>query len=353
MNKSQPKNGNVSNRRNGPNNRRKAPKSQIPKNPPVEKAPAAQARIMRNTAATYSCRPNGDVKIKHREYVMDVFGTLAFSTVSLPINPGRIVMFPWLAGLANRYESYQFDKLGFQFITSSPTSSSGTIALAVDYDALDVAPKSKGQMMGNVETVSASTWQMVTHWSKSSNLHKQKSYYVRSTSAVQGDLRMTDVGSLIIGVDGHSNTTTAIGSLFVEYEISLFTPNLEDLGIGSSVSQVRTGTSNAAPFGTFARGDSFFVLESHSGTTTSVTTFTFQQPWEGVASFDVTGTGLSGSILISGTAISGVPNEGGGATELVQLVRVQALAGQTLICTLGNTTVTAGNVYFMQGEAYA
>lgn len=364
MNKFNQGNGERSNRRNRSNNSSNKSKSssssskgrQGHNKPPqgAQKAPASQSLVTRHVGPVYSCKANGSIVVKHREYVRDISGSAAFSTVSLPINPGRVKTFPWLSSLARNYESYLFHKLSFEFVTSSPSSASGTIALAVDYDATDSAPSTKSQLMNYVETVSGAVWQFVAHHSTLANLHKRKSYFVRLSSAAGADIRISDVGNLVIGTDGHGGSNI-IGSLYINYEVELMTPCMEDIGLGGAVSQVRVGTTNAAPFGQLNRGSSDIITLASAGTTASVTTIIFNAPWMGTICIPLTGTDLpAGGIVLGGTCTHGQVSSTvvAALTNLTDLIRVDAIEGSTLILTINNTSITDGEMWMMQGAAY-
>jgi hypothetical protein len=106
-------------------------------------APQAQGLVRRSARPNISRSMNGDIKIAHREYVQDLVGSVAFANNQFPCNPGLASTFPWLSKLAPQYESYDFESLVFEFETTSPTTATGTVSMAVDYDASDAAPSNQ------------------------------------------------------------------------------------------------------------------------------------------------------------------------------------------------------------------
>lgn len=54
------------------------------------------------------------------------------------INPADGATFPWLSGVARKYEKYRFRKLKFTMVPHAPTTASGTLGMYVDYDPSDV-----------------------------------------------------------------------------------------------------------------------------------------------------------------------------------------------------------------------
>ncbi len=294
---------------------------------------------------------NGDIIVAHREYITDVAGSVAFASNTIPINPGMNGSFPWLSGLAQRFESYRFNRLKFCFETEAPTTTTGTVLLTNDYDASDAAPTSKSQAMAYRSAVRSPPWSDCCLVSLKEDLSKRNSYYVRSGAlAANQDIKLYDTGTHFVCTQAQANTNT-VGELYVEYEVMLMTPQSNAAGGGFSVSGSFTGTSNALPFGSTAFTGNLPVGYLSSGTTTSVTTFTFTQPWSGYATTALSGTGLV-SITPSGTATSvsiqsTVLASGAGA---MNITAVNAQIGQTLIITIANTTITSGNLYFGQSS---
>jgi hypothetical protein len=83
---------------------------------------------------------NGNILVKHREFISKVPGSTSFSLSSYPINPGLPGQFPWLRSIANNYESYRFRKLSYIFINSKTGTFAGDVILGIDYDASDPDP---------------------------------------------------------------------------------------------------------------------------------------------------------------------------------------------------------------------
>jgi len=323
--------------------------------PKVNRAPAAQSRIMRTAKPQLRSLPNGDIVVSHREFIRDIPGSTGFAVSGLPVSPGRNVTFPWLAQIAANYESYLFRRLKFEFLTSSPTSAGGKMMIMLDYDALDADPSNKLEVMAQRNACSCSSWESMTHTSLYEDLTKRKTYFVRvSPFTVTGtSSRQSDCAFLYLATQGQADTSF-IGELYVEYEILLMTPNLEDLGVGGSYSLVRTGTSPVTAFTVVARGNlQLTVLDVNTPGVNVVSTFTFNQPFTGTVAVIEIGTGLS--YTFGGTAaqlgeVDGIQNTA--LTKQISYLRVQAEVGQTLIFTTLYTTLTTAQAWFMQGAAY-
>lgn len=149
----------------------------------VVSVPIARTKIMRARNPRVTPLANGDSRVVHREYIMDLkagTGTpSAFTVQSLPINPGQVSTFPWLARIAGNYESYRFESLRFCYETEAPSSLGGTLVLAVDYDAKDPSPSSKQQALMYRSSVRSAPWTACEHRSLPEDLHKAKTNFVR------------------------------------------------------------------------------------------------------------------------------------------------------------------------------
>lgn len=312
--------------------------------------PVAEGKVSRVNAPKIQAMKDGDCQISHREYLGDLAGSVAFTANTYSINPGLPATFPWLSAIAQRYESYRFRSLKFEFETQAATTTTGTVALAVDYDANDAAPDTKAQVLTYRDTVRSPPWKSCCFTAAREDLGKRSSYYVRNGSlGTSQDITLYDVGSLYACTQAQAGTT-AVGELYVEYDIHLMTPQAGPLGVGESVYASFTGTSNAAPAAT--KAGNLPATVSSSGTTTSVSTFTFTQPWRGLCSIAMVGTTLNG-IAASGTASTNsesIDIKDAGSTNEIGLYSVNVTApGQTVIYTLTNASISSCIFHFMNG----
>lgn len=314
-------------------------------------APVAQGRIAVMSRPRITSAPNGDIVIRHREYIREIAGSVAFSTYSNSINPGQPGTFPWLSTVARSYESYKFESLQFRFETEAPSTASGSIVLAVDYDGNDPAPTSKTQAMAYRSSVRCQPWSSCDHTSLREDLNKRSSYYVRSGSlAANQDVVLYDVGQLYVCRQGQADAAI-VGELYADYTVKLMTPQIGNVGVGESLYATFSGSANSAPFATKTGNLPASVVSG--GTTSSVSTFTFSQPWEGYVSLNITGTGLTSPyVAATGTAASVEYNEvaNTASTNGMAVYGVVAQIGDTFILTISNTTISASVAYWGQAD---
>jgi hypothetical protein len=193
------------------------------------KAPVSMGIKVSYREPVFQSLPKGAVRIKHREFFSDITGSaLAFGVRAfIPVNPANSEMFPWLSALATRYESYKFHSLKVIYEPLVPTSSFGVVLMAIDYDATDLPPGSKSQMMSYDGAVRGSVWLDVSLNSSKANLQKiPVKYTLDHAPGANQDLKLYNVGTLIVAMAGTLDTTVK-GELYVEYDVEFTTPALE------------------------------------------------------------------------------------------------------------------------------
>jgi hypothetical protein len=312
-------------------------------------APTVRTRVQRSGEPKVMYRPNGDVRIVHRELVADINGAVLFSTIQESINPGLNSSFPWLSRIANNYESYLLNGLNYCFETSSATTFTGQVMLTVDYDPSDSAPTTKIQASSYRGTVTASPWCPTCHVSLKSDLHKRKTFFIRSGGIPPNeDICLYDTGNLFVCTYGQASTAL-VGELWVEYDVKLMTPKTLSSGGGNSIWGQYSATTNSNL--SYDNGNLPAALVVAGSTPTLFITWTFASDWQGTVSWQVTGTGVSAPNTTFGTGTEGTPHFTANAagTSVSGYQTFSALAGQTYNTQLPNTTISFLEIYFMQG----
>jgi hypothetical protein len=223
-------------------------------------APTARGHIQLGSGPMFmsvKSSSSGLVRIRHREYITDVLtgSTGSVFTVAqfLGINPGLASTFPWLSGVANKFESYRFRSLRFLLESQVPTSTNGAMFMAIDFDAADPQPNSKQQMMTYKTSVRSPIWTDCCCQPNPEELHKlgPEKFVRQGALAANLDIRTADVGNLIVATVAGS-TGLAAAELYVEYDVELITPLYEPgaQAVAATGKLVCSGTIAAAtPFG--------------------------------------------------------------------------------------------------------
>jgi len=202
-------------------------------------APAANGRVQKSSEPKIRSRSNGNTSVSHREYVADI--NVEENGFDLQfqygVNPGNGALFPWLSQIASRYETYSFRSLKIIYEPQCGTASTGTLMLAIDYDSSDAPPTSKSQMMSYKNAVRAPLWFAACHFSSPPDLHRLKTNYILSGAAPPGtDIKTYDIGNLFVAIQSAGSNQTA-GELYVEYDVDLMTPQIENDPLSVSVYQ--------------------------------------------------------------------------------------------------------------------
>jgi len=166
----------------------------------------------------------GSIRIQHSELISSaVVGSATLSQFTyFAVNPGLAGNFPWLAGVATKYEQYTIHALSYDFITSTSTGVTGEVMMVPIYDSKDLIPVVETTIMGNEGATAGPVWQNLrVHFDKKSMMGLGPRKFVRST-AVAGDSKTFDVGALAVFTN--NGTTAAIGKLWVNYDIEFFSP---------------------------------------------------------------------------------------------------------------------------------
>lgn len=344
----QKKNKNKNRKRKTRQNLMNASTAQTNMNAPVGRiaAPVATTRVRRvRQPKVQHMGGKGDVVVEHEEFLQDVPGSVAFANTTIAINPGLPNCFPWLSQMAPLYESYRFEKLRFDFQTEAATTATGTLMLAVDYDASDSAATSKQQLANYRGFVRAAPWSSCSNVSLSEDLNKRKSYYVRSGNlAANQDVKLYDVGFLNVATNGQASAAT-IGELYVRYRVRFMTPQLQQSGLGNSQWARYSGTTLAGAI--TATGNAPL---SGAGTPEDLQ-LTSTQPYQALVSLVATGVGISALSTATSTAtitaLSSFPDSTGANFAANFAVNFTA-PGQTLRLDLTATSVSAYNVRLAQ-----
>jgi len=321
------------------------------KNPPqprnldsaVRKAPISQTRIIRTGNPVFQASKGGaDIIIKHREYLFDLPGSVAFTVTTVPVNPGLSSSFPWLSCVANLYESYVIEDLKFEFQTMAPTTAIGSVMSAVDYDASDSAPADKIQLASYQGYARSSTWDCFEQRSPKEALHKQKTYFTRSGGlAANQDIKMYDVGNFFIATQGQANADP-VGELYVSYSVRFITPQLGNVAVGmSKSSKINTGLSIGIVAGSSAPLVPTGLTASGTLTLTAIAPFNCLLVNTGITTVGTPVPSSAGSTCIVQSEVSFAIPSASPANSYCYTAELAFLVGQTFVFQLGAATWTS------------
>lgn len=187
------------------------------------------------------------IRIRRTEPMMDLEGTALFRYHHWHINPGRSKRFPWLSKVANNYETYKYNSLKFMYIPSCPTSTTGRIDMAIDYDAQDDnSSLSTIQILQFAGATSGPLWDRLTVQANMSSMNTKSKFFTRDLSVPTGmDTKTYDCCQLVVSTIGGPDSIT--GMLWVEYDVTLYTPQVMST-FPTSTQTATPNTANTTPF---------------------------------------------------------------------------------------------------------
>ena len=212
----------------------------------------------------------GGIIVRHREYIGDITSTTAFFNRNLPINPGLVGTFPWLAQIANAFEQYRFRGLIFEFkslaadalISASTNIGQGTVIMATQYNSLSAGFSNKIEME-NYEYANSCKPSCSFMHPVECALYQTPStpLYVRNgVIPANADERLYDMGNFNIATQGLPSDTGSIGELWATFEIEFFKPKYnpntaEGLGIDHFTTPGSFSMTANTPFADPSAGD--------------------------------------------------------------------------------------------------
>lgn len=291
-----------------------------------------------NQAPRQQVLPNGNLLVSHREFIGKIPGSVNYSVVSEPVNPGLPVQFKWLYPIANQYESYRFRKLQYQFVNSKAGTFAGDVILGIDYDASDATPFNEDELQTYWGCKTGQICEPMTFTADVAALHKLgPSKFVRMGSlASNQDIKLYDSGNFFVATTDCADTST-IGRLFVDYIVELMTPSFTNTPF--SVTVAPTGESQGSPLGT-----AFVQLGTNSCTWLSATTFSFDVPGQYLCSWVGVGTVITAGPRITSNTGASVYTNGSavvdsGALNVITLQFVK-ISSASDVFTVASTATT-------------
>lgn len=195
-------------------------------------------QVNRNTLVTDNGPPlfgSGaqGMRVRHREFIRDFYGTAGFEGFTLALNPGLSATFPWLSQIARNFELYQFHGLIFEFKTTSATAVSstntalGTVVMATQYNSQKDDFASKMEMEAYEFCTSTVPCHSMIHPVECKPIYNSLARYYVRTSPVQElfNILQYDLGKMQIASQGMQAQST-IGELWVSYDVELLKPRL-------------------------------------------------------------------------------------------------------------------------------
>jgi len=295
-------------------------------------APVSEGTIMKSLKPQFFRSDHRSQRIVHREKIGKYLtpGDGSFKQLaSLPINPGVPTSFPWLSNEAAGWERYRFNALRYIWVPAIGTAVAGNIIMGPDYDASDAAPYGETALSSYENTEEGNVWCRFAAELDPTIMHgDMKEKYLRFGPAGAGqDVKTLDSGNFFL----YSSDDAAVqaGKLWVEYDVTLFNPQVPPGGFQGSgtIASGGGGSTNVLPFGNTP------VVAGPVGISmaANIMTLTGVQPGQRVAvAINIQGTVLAALSLdtyvgiATSTTIANVINAGGTAAVTYYTLNVTA-----------------------------
>lgn len=214
------------------------------------------------------------VIVRHREYIGVVKSSTEFKVqYQLPINPGMLVTFPWLADVAHRFQEYVLLGAVFHYIPSSGNAISGTspslgnVMMQTSYRASDTPPMNKLEMLNEYcASESVPSEQFVHPIECDPKENPFMVHYIRNTVPPVGEPLMSyDLGKTFIATQGQLADDNVLGDLWITYEVELKKPLLTSAVVYSDIQTDNYSVDSSKMFlaRTSHAGPDYFTAKSN------------------------------------------------------------------------------------------
>lgn len=221
-----------------------------------------------NVPAAMAAKRQDNIEADHvvqsREFIFNVSGNsapylllgLSGNFPGYDLNPANRVMFPWLSQVASAYEKYRFESLSFEIVPRNPTSASGAVYAAVDYDWDDNPATTTAELMSNRGAVSGDVWTPMVLNVDIRRLNEDVPWrYIADFPRSENSQRMVYAGFFMIAIAGTASTVSF--DVFARYKVRLSLPALHAIDASSTYT---FPAAKVLPAATYAFPDSLPVI---------------------------------------------------------------------------------------------
>jgi hypothetical protein len=190
---------------------------------PAERSPIIAAPVAYAQKQGFPLTSNRKRRVKNSELVATIDGSSALTVQRFQLNPGLANTFPWLAEIAGQWQQYRFHSLCFRFVTRTGTSTVGSIILSPDYNPNDPVPAGEAEASNTQDSVEDVVWKDLVCKLDPASMFPLGSRKMVRRSATGYDRNIYDAGCMNV-VTLECADSSAIGKLWVDYDVELFVP---------------------------------------------------------------------------------------------------------------------------------
>lgn len=200
------------------------------------------------------------ITVRHKEYLCAITGSVNFSVQRFfLLQPGDVHTFPWLSGVANKFQQYRVKGMVFHYVptsghaVSSTNPAIGSVMIQTSYRANDSPPESKVEMLNEYWASEASPAESFVHPIECAPKENPfQIHYTRTKPVPSNDSPLLyDLGVTYVATQGMQGANP-VGDLWVTYEIELIKPQIASSVLGDVYSATLTAQDPVpgSPLGT-------------------------------------------------------------------------------------------------------
>lgn len=173
------------------------------------------------------------VRLRHKEYLGDIIGSVGFAIRNYTVQPGSSATFPWLSNIAGMFQEYKIKGLIFEYLSTSATALNsvntalGTVLLGTQYNVALPTFSSEAEMLqteGTIMTKPSNS--VICPIECDPNLQVMHHLFTRTGSLPAGsDYQFYDWCNFSIATVG-MQAAANIGKLWVSYDIEFSKPRI-------------------------------------------------------------------------------------------------------------------------------
>lgn len=275
-------------------------------------------------------------RIQHRELVAPITGSVGFSAIQIAVNPGIPGSFNWLSTQAGGWEKYRFRSLRYRYLGRAPSTTQGSVLMAMDYDSADPMPTTENQTSTWHGTQETAVWKDLTFTANQGMIGRE--CFVR-TGAIpaNNDIKLYDVGNFFMCATD-ATSASPIGKLWVEYDIEFINQQVGANSLGASTLSGITGMASSVPLGTSQTATGPIGLSTANGYLINITGLIVGTEY--LISLWLGGTGFSTCTLSAPVNL----------TQSTNLI-ASGLAGMTAATAAGTYVATAASAQISIGDS--
>lgn len=172
-------------------------------------------------------------RIRHREYIGNVFSSIDFKTTVYPIQIGVNALFPWLSTMADSFQQYRIHGMELYFestcsnVSATTDTRLGTVMMSTQYEVIKPPLSTTVAILNSEYTTSEKPTEDFYHPIECDpNKTTINNLYTRTKYLPQTSF--TDMGNFQVSTEGMQADGVQLGKLWCTYDVELIKPTLPD-----------------------------------------------------------------------------------------------------------------------------